>query len=268
MASINLRDNDDDSAAVMHDEQGRRREILPSTQAFTTVPQPMELETGNKVVETKKKKKKKCRGNRKLQHFKRKCRSRGLDKEAIAALIDNRVRTSSNDDDDDNRMVCDDMEHANKRKRETLNDGDAIESSIQSLSQLSITAGKSKKKVKTTQAETTSECDHMTFLERVHSKLYKLSKYLKMPRRLLVHSLQLQLNYPLKKNKKKKKEEQNFVLERLKWIDRRFCLEQFQHLYRIYFDLGSKERIWPVSSTTTTTTTVYFIRVIIVYSLA
>jgi len=63
-----------------------------------------------------------------------------------------------------------------------------------------------------------------------------------MPRKLLVHSLRLQLNYPLKKKK-----EQNFVLSRVKIVDQQFRIDQIRHLYQTYFDLGSQYHIWPVS---------------------
>jgi hypothetical protein len=59
--------------------------------------------------------------------------------------------------------------------------------------------------------------------------LYKPSKYLKMPRRLLLHSLHLQLNCPCLKKKKE------------------FCLEQIRYLYQTYFDLGSQQQVWLVS---------------------
>ncbi len=72
--------------------------------------------------------------------------------------------------------------------------------------------------------------------------LYKPSKYLKMPRRLLLYSLHLQLNCPL--NKKK---EQRFVLSRLKIVDQQFCLEQTRYLYQTYFDLDLQQEVWPVS---------------------
>ncbi len=73
--------------------------------------------------------------------------------------------------------------------------------------------------------------------------LYKPSKYLKMPRRLLLHSLHLQLNCP----RLKKKKEQLFVLSRLKIVDQQFCLEQIRYLYQTYFDLGSQQQVWLVS---------------------
>jgi hypothetical protein len=76
--------------------------------------------------------------------------------------------------------------------------------------------------------------------------LYKPSKYLKMPRRLLLHSLHLQLNCSLQK-KNKKAAEQRFVLSRLKIVDQQFCLEQIRYLYQTYFDLGLQQQVWPVS---------------------
>ena len=72
--------------------------------------------------------------------------------------------------------------------------------------------------------------------------IYKLSKYLKMPRKLLLHSLRLQLNQKLKKKK-----EQRFILERLHLFDKQFYLEQIHYLYQTYFNLGSQYKIWPVS---------------------
>ena len=72
--------------------------------------------------------------------------------------------------------------------------------------------------------------------------LYKPSKYLKMPRKLLLHSIRLQLNYPLKKKK-----EQSFILSRLKIVDQQFCLDQVCHLFQTYFDIGLQNQIWSVS---------------------
>ena len=74
--------------------------------------------------------------------------------------------------------------------------------------------------------------------------LYKLSKYLRMPRRLLLHSLQLQFGCNRLKWKKK---ERRFLFERLQLLDRQFYLQQIRFLYQFYFDQGSKYQIWPVS---------------------
>jgi hypothetical protein len=72
--------------------------------------------------------------------------------------------------------------------------------------------------------------------------LYKPSKYLKMPRKLLLHSLRLQLNYPLKKKK-----EQSYILSRLKIVDEQFCLDQMCYLFQTYFDVSLQHQIWSVS---------------------
>jgi hypothetical protein len=65
-----------------------------------------------------------------------------------------------------------------------------------------------------------------------------------MPRKLLLHSFLLQLNYSLKKKK-----EQNFILSRLRIVDQQFCLDQIRNLYQTYFNLGSQHQIWPVNFT-------------------
>jgi hypothetical protein len=96
--------------------------------------------------------------------------------------------------------------------------------------------------MKNTTIEVTSTDNQSNRLDEIDFNLNKFSKYLKMPRRLLINSLHLQLNYPLKKKK-----EQNFILSRLRLFDEQFCLDQIRYLYQVYFDLGSKSYIWPVS---------------------
>lgn len=96
--------------------------------------------------------------------------------------------------------------------------------------------------MKNTKEEVASSDNQSIPLREIDFNLHKFSKYLKMPRRLLLNSLHLQLNYPLKKKK-----EQNFILSRLRLFDEQFCLNQIRYLYQVYFDLGSKSHIWPVS---------------------
>jgi hypothetical protein len=75
--------------------------------------------------------------------------------------------------------------------------------------------------------------------------LYESSKYLRMPRKLLLHSLHFQLNNH--RGLKWKKKERRFILSRLELFDRQFCLDQIRDLYQFYFDQGLKYQIWPVS---------------------
>jgi hypothetical protein len=111
------------------------------------------------------------------------------------------------------------------------------------MSQLSISQEAVPKKTKRSTVETMSSNNAIsTQTSSQNCILYKPSKYLKMPRRLLLHSLHLQLNCSLKKKK-----EQSFILSRLKTIDQQFCLEQIRSLHQTYFDLGSQQKLWPVS---------------------
>jgi len=109
------------------------------------------------------------------------------------------------------------------------------------MSQLSISQAAVPKKTKLSPVETMSSNNEIsTQTNSQNYTLYKPSKYLKMPRRLLLHSLHLQLNCPLKK-------EQHLVLSRLKIVDQQFCLEQIHSLCQIYLDLGLQQQVWLVS---------------------
>jgi hypothetical protein len=72
--------------------------------------------------------------------------------------------------------------------------------------------------------------------------LCRVSKYLEMPNKLLLHSLRLQLNHRIKKKKEKL-----FILSRLQLLDQQFCIGMDQYLYQSYFADGSHYKIWPVS---------------------
>jgi hypothetical protein len=113
---------------------------------------------------------------------------------------------------------------------------------MKSMSQLSLSQGASKKLKNSTHKIMSMSDNESNQSNQVNITFYKPSKYLKMPRKLLLHSLRLQLNYPLKKKK-----EQKFILARLTTIDQQFCLDQIRYLYQIYFDQGSQHQTWPVS---------------------
>jgi len=117
-----------------------------------------------------------------------------------------------------------------------------LKSSIKSLSQLSVSQRVSKKMKNLTNDTISSNNANSNQSNQDNCSLYKPSKYLKMPQKLLLHSLRLQLNYPLKKKK-----EQKFILSRLAIIDQQFCLHQIRSLYQTYFDLGLQHQMWPVS---------------------
>ena len=115
---------------------------------------------------------------------------------------------------------------------------------MKSLSQLSISQEDVKtKKVKYLTNETILSGIHINIQSSGDELiLYKPSKYLRMPRRLLLHLLRLQLNYTLQK-----KNEQKFILARLQLMDQQFCLEQIHYLYQTYANLGLQHQTWLVN---------------------
>jgi hypothetical protein len=191
------------------------------------------------------KKKKKCHGNRKLQYFKRKCRARGLNEEQILARILNRTNDTIFEQLPMDQTIPERAHESHKRKRHDQSTQKSFNSSTKSMSQLSISQAAVSKKTKRSPIETTTMSSNNEISTETSSQshvLDKPSKYLKMPRRLLLHSLHLQLNCSLKKKK-----EQRFILSRLRIIDQQFYLEQIRYLYKTYFDLGSKQQMWLVS---------------------
>lgn len=201
---------------LSQDAQGRWWELLSPTQVLT--------EEAPRIQATVSK----CRGNRKVQHFKRKCRRRGMNEEEINALIQTRTVTTSGYQ----------MEQTQKRKRDTT-DQQAISSSTKSLSQLSISQPAAKK------MKDGLPPQHIRAVEDTNSDQmdgYKPSKYLRMPRQSLLRSLRLQLDFVMKKKK-----HQRFVLTRLHLLDEKFCQEEHCYLHQTYLNLGSQHDLWPVS---------------------
>ncbi len=110
-----------------------------------------------------------------------------------------------------NQAIHEQTQESNKRKRDDPLIQKSLDNSMKSLSQLSMSQKVSKKMKQSAKEEKSSnDDDNSTQSTQDHSTLYKPSKYLKMPRKLLLHSLHLQLNCPLKKKK-----EQRSILGRL-----------------------------------------------------
>jgi hypothetical protein len=149
-----------------------------------------------------------------------------------------KITTFQNDE-----IIHEQIQQSNKRKRDQSQQN-LLESSMKSMSQLSISqeATASKKMKKSTNETMSSNNDNNNQSNQNNIILYKPSKYLKMPRKLLLHSLRLQLKCSLKKKK-----EQKFILSRLTTIDQQFCLDQICYLYQTFFDQGLQHQTWPVT---------------------
>ncbi|CAF3686753.1 unnamed protein product [Rotaria socialis] len=178
-------------------------------------------------------KKPKCHGNKKLQRFKRKWRTRGLNEEEIATLINTRSHDTSEQSLNES-MMNDEIETFNKRKRSPSKQKLSNKSLI-SMSQSSISQGVLKK-MKNSQIETKSSIDNNSdrLNENDDISFYKPSRYLKMPRKFLLNSLRLQLNCSIKRKK-----EQRFTLSRLELFNKQFCLHQIHHLQWFTKKLGT-----------------------------
>ncbi|CAF5128061.1 unnamed protein product, partial [Rotaria magnacalcarata] len=180
----------------------------------------------------------KCHGNKKLQRFKRKWRTRGLNEEEIVTLINTKGHDISEQSLNES-MMNDEIETFNKRRRSSSKQNLSNKSLI-SMSQSSIPQGVFKK-MKNSQIETKSSIDNNSNRLNANDDIsfYKSSRYLKMPRKFLLHSLRLQLNCSIKRKK-----EQRFTLSRLELFDKLFCLHQIYHLYQKYLDFGLQYQIW------------------------
>ncbi|CAF1565017.1 unnamed protein product [Didymodactylos carnosus] len=144
-----------------------------------------------------------------------KWRARGLKEQAIQDLIQARQLQRDNGNEQMNTVT-------RKRKRDK-----SITNSMKSFSQLSISQRSSTKK-------------HNSSMREIDLRFHRYSKYLEMPRGLLLRSLRLQLNHRLKK-----RNGQEYVLRRLQLVDERFCVDRIRYLYQSYLDLGLSDRIWP-----------------------
>lgn len=192
---------------------------LESTQGFdcpplTTMPE-MRIETAENTPKQQ------------LNPTKRKCRRSGMNEQEIRLIIGKRNHTISELSPND-QIIREQSKQSNKRKRIQKSTENLLNGSIKSMSQLSVSQEALKRMKYSTSLETISSnstvssefnCDEITF--------YKPSKYLKMPRKLLLYSLRLQLGCPLKKRK-----EQEFIFTRLTIMDQQFCLPRSKiHTY-------------------------------------
>ncbi len=85
-------------------------------------------------------------GNRKLQHFKRKCRACGLTEEQITTRIQNRNHTISEQLLTD-QAISEQSHESHKRKRDDQSIQKSLNVSTKSMSQLSISQATAPKKV-------------------------------------------------------------------------------------------------------------------------
>ncbi len=126
MASNRYNHNQSQNKGTLYDTQDSSSKMLS----------PRLLLTGEQQSESQMKTtKKKCHGNRKLQHFKRKCRARGLTEEQIKILIQNRNNTISETFLSD-QTTPEHVHQSCKRKRDEQSLEKSLDSSAKSMNVL------------------------------------------------------------------------------------------------------------------------------------
>ncbi|CAF4011185.1 unnamed protein product, partial [Adineta steineri] len=216
---------------------------------------PIEIDQQQESVLIKQKKK--CHGNRKLHHFKRKWLARGKTKEEIEELIT--LRNNNNNNNNDNNQISSknhkNKKQSNKRKRSQQNNQQQ-NTTIRSISQLSISQQQPlPKKIKPNNRQNNMTTQAAAATTTTNNQSIT-SKYLHMPKKLLLHSLRHQLNHRIKKRKEK-----SFILSRIRLLDQQFCISMDQYLYQSYYADGFHYKIWPddiikmIQTTTMTTIT-------------
>lgn len=159
----------------------------------------------------RRKRTKRCHGNRKLQRFRKKCRRR--DNMNVA---DTETRQTRRDD-------------VTSKKRKRL----ATSASSRSISQ---------RLPKRPKNRTHLSMDPIV----IEQKQEYLPKYLTKKPRLLFQMLRLHLNHSLKN-----KQQQEFIYRRLSLVDRQYRFDNHRHLWQSYCELGANHEIWPVSLSVT-----------------
>lgn len=158
--------------------------------------------------------KRKCRGNRKLQRFKRKCRRHGLNEQPIVFLIERRNQLVSQPPPPNDHLITEQSKQSKKRKY-VHSSKDNLQLLHRSPTQLSLSQV-TLKRMKHSSTMESIDADSGTNDELDHGEIrfFKPSRYLEMPRKLLLRSMRLQLRCPLKKD-----DEQEFIFTRLTMLD-------------------------------------------------
>jgi hypothetical protein len=143
MVSNHHNHNQPQHNGVLYDAQDHSWEMVSSTQMLTEEEQSKSRMT---------KLKKRCHGNRKLQHFKRKCRARGLTEEQITTRIQNRNHTISEQLLID-QAIPEQTHQSRKRKRDDQSIQKSLNCSIKLISQLSVSQVAVPKKTKLSPVE-------------------------------------------------------------------------------------------------------------------
>ncbi|CAF3609543.1 unnamed protein product, partial [Rotaria socialis] len=152
-----------------------------------------------------------CHGNRKLRRFKNKCRQRGMNKEEIQRLIQDR---------------CQQQEQQIDFRMDETNDDIELHQPITTT-----TITKSKRIIE-------KRMKMKMVLKKFNNRL---PIYLKKAPNILIQNLSLQLQQKIT-NKK----QQRYLYHRLQLLDQLHRIDQYRYLWQSYLNLGSTSNLWPI----------------------
>ncbi|CAF4050299.1 unnamed protein product [Rotaria sp. Silwood2] len=206
-------------------------EPRPLTSVITTTKPSLKQHRSMK----KKRRIKRCHGQRKLRRFKNKWRRRGMSEEEIKKLTDNYNRKkngistkeiSDNNNDQPEQPTTTTMENLQTTKKKS-NKRKRMVTSISSRSMTEQLPKKIKKK-------------NVNINLTTIKPNYRLPKYLTKAPNLLFQNLRLQL-----KQKLNTKKQQRFIHCRLQLFDQQQRLDIHRNLWQSYLTLGSEHQLWP-----------------------
>ncbi|CAF2764165.1 unnamed protein product [Rotaria sp. Silwood2] len=187
-----------------------------------------------RILNKRRKQKKRCHGNRKLRRFKKKCRRRGMTDDTIKVLIDQYNHTRrGNPSMPVSTSINDQMD--------TVATTETVETRRKSKKRKRMTASESSRSI-SRQSRKKSKKKHVQINPVPSGVNDRPPKYLKKMPNLLFQALRLHINHKLNK-----KYQQQFIHPRLRLFDRQYRLELHRHLWESYSTLGSMHRLWTVS---------------------
>ncbi|CAF4964543.1 unnamed protein product, partial [Rotaria socialis] len=220
------------------------------------------------ICSSRKKRGKKCTGNRQDQRFRKKCRARGIKADKIEKLLQakkkihnqrkNKTNNSTSITTHDNNILTTSKNvsirnkdpsirkksktNLMKRKRDVSlqqqsNLNTTIPKSTSSISILQPALKKVKHKQKTI---TNTNISSIEVQQNTLKRTYRRPMYLKRSPKILIKMLSKTLNYTFKE-----KADERFIVARLDLFDRFYCLRIDLQVWESYLDIGLQQHLWP-----------------------
>ncbi|CAF4085834.1 unnamed protein product, partial [Adineta steineri] len=181
---------------------------------------------------------KKCRGNRRNQRFRRKCRAHKMQPHKIEKLLKKR-----------NHIHKKIQKQQLKRSTTNCNLQLIARTTNQSQPITTTTTNVFKRKRDISSQQLSNTTSSISIVQPSSKKMttdinmnsnYRCPMYLTRSSSILCQILNKTLNYTLKKQ-----DEKQFIHIQLELLDQQYCLEKDQELWQSYLDIGLQQCVWP-----------------------